>query len=225
MDNHKFVDKSSDITVDTTGVIPKELKDKAYKMTEAASIRRFYVNLAKKETGTKNLENRAYKLVRDRNSKEGVKFDPNENVFTGRDPEMVVDLINIKIKYAKRAEESSKKEYDAAMRIVEEKVEKGTRKWRKLRQKLQRYKNNLWKDLGKKYYGKVEKLVKKYNAKKVEKKTREEESSVHQVAMYSIKCLDFKIKQIICFSLSCIISLKMYLVCFYRYHHTMTLNL
>ena len=51
MSDHKTVEDVVNVTVDTTGVIPKELREKAFNMTEAASITKFFQNLAKAETG------------------------------------------------------------------------------------------------------------------------------------------------------------------------------
>ena len=51
LENHDTVADCIDKTVGTTGVIPKELKEKAFNMTEAASITKFFQNLAKAETG------------------------------------------------------------------------------------------------------------------------------------------------------------------------------
>ena len=120
----------SEYTVDSTGVILEELKEKAQKMTEAASLTKFYLNLAKIGVGTHSVESKAYKLVLDRNCKEGKKAELNDNIYSGRDPEMVDDLLKIKIKYARRAEDFTKNVFDTEMRRVEEKIEKGTRRWR-----------------------------------------------------------------------------------------------
>ena len=116
MDNHEIPIDPDELTVDATGVMIEELKEKARKMTEAAMILKFYSNLVKEKTGTNDIENKAYKFVKDRNSKEGVRFDPEEDIFEGRDPEMVVDLLMVKIKYARRAEEYTKKEYEKGKR-------------------------------------------------------------------------------------------------------------
>ena len=164
-----------DKTADPAGVIPKELKEKARKMTEAAMIRKFYTNLARRKTGTHGVESKAYKFVLDRKSKEGVKVDTNEDIIGGRDPEMVVDMLNIKIKYAKRSEEQTKNEYEREMNKVQEILKKGSRRWRKLREKLQTYKNYLWESLDSNYNEKMENLVHKYNAKTIEKKSKEDE--------------------------------------------------
>ena len=170
-DNFKY----SDTTVGPTGKIPKELKDRAYKATEASMIVKFYSNLVKNKAGTHGVEQKAYIFALERKSKEGITVDPNDDIISGRDIEMVVDLLKVKIKYAKRAEDTAKRKFDTEMRKVEEKIEKGTRRWRKLRSKIQGYRNKVWKELEEKYDEKIEKLTKKYNAKTREKKTKEEE--------------------------------------------------
>ena len=52
MDNHKRPIDAIEQTVDPTGVMIEELKEKARKMTEAAMILKFYSKLAKETTGT-----------------------------------------------------------------------------------------------------------------------------------------------------------------------------
>ena len=168
------VDDVTDNTVGTTGVIPEELKDLAFKMTEAAMIHKFYLKLAKQKTGTHGVESKAFKMSKEKKSKEGLKVDPNESIVYGRDPEVVVDLLNIKIKYAKKEEEKTKAAYEREMRKTEEKIEKGTRRWRKLREKLQSYKNKKWRELEIEYNEKIANLVAKYNVKQKEKRTKEE---------------------------------------------------
>ena len=51
--------KVDDKTLDSNGRIPEELKEKARKMTEAAMITRFHLNLAKNKTGTHGIEAKA----------------------------------------------------------------------------------------------------------------------------------------------------------------------
>ena len=95
--------ETSDETADSAGKIPKELKDTAFKMTEAAMILKFYTNLIKEGVGTRGVENKAYSLLLERKSKEGRAIDPGETVIEGRDPEMVVDQLKLKVKYAEPA--------------------------------------------------------------------------------------------------------------------------
>ena len=114
-------------------------------------------------------------MVKEKKSKEGERVEPDENIVNGRDPEMVVDLLKVKIKYAKRAEEAARIEYEKGKRTIEEKMEKGTRKWRKMMKQIQNYTNKTWNELNETNNEKVEKLVKKYNVKTVRKKTKEEE--------------------------------------------------
>ena len=172
----------SDKTVDTTGVRLEELKDKAYKMTEAAIIHKFYLNLAQKEVGTHGVETKAFKLFKERRSKEGMTVDPNEDITTGRDPEMVVDLLKVKMKYAQGRENETKVEYEKEKARMEKEIEKGTRKWRKLRGKLQHYINDTWDKLKVKYDEKADKLKEKYDSKKMKKKTKEEEEEDELIA-------------------------------------------
>ena len=161
-------------TANQAGDEHKELFDKASKLTEAAAVRNLYENLVLKETGTIGVEKQAYKLVCDRNSKEGKNIDPNETVFTGRDPKVVVDMLNLKVKYAKKAEEVARAEYHKQWEVVENKIEKGTRRNRKLRDKLKQNQNKKWEELNDNYNAKIENLVKKFNAKKKVVKTAQE---------------------------------------------------
>ena len=62
------------------------------------------------------------------------------------------------------------------------KLKKGTRRWRNLRDKLQRYNNNVWRDFNAKCDEKVEELIKKYNLKKVKKKNKEDEEENKLIA-------------------------------------------
>ena len=50
------VPNNNDPTVDPTGEILEELKEKASKMTEAAAIRAFYAKLVGSKTGTQSVE-------------------------------------------------------------------------------------------------------------------------------------------------------------------------
>ena len=152
----------------------KELFNKAHKLTEAAAVRGLYEKLVVEETGTVSVESKAYELVKERKSKEGEAIDDTEDVFTGRDPKVVVDLLKLKVKYAKEAEEVARTEYHEEWEVVEERVEKGTRRNRKLREKLRLKQNEYWEELSSKDDNKVANLVKKYNLKKEKMKTKKE---------------------------------------------------
>ena len=112
------------------------------------------------------MESKAYKFTLDRNLKEGIALTPGEDIFSGRDPEVVVDHLNMKVKYTTRNMEKTKNEYNKKMEKAEEKLEKGTRKWRKMRGKLKTFTSLKWEKLTKEYKEKEKNLVKKYNKNK-----------------------------------------------------------
>merc|ERR1712183_96100 len=100
-------------------------------------------------------------------------------MFTGREPEVVVDQLMLKVKYAKQAEEVARTQYHKQWEVVERKVEKGTRKNKKLREKVMRKQHVYWEKLTNKYDKKVDNLVKKFNVKnKVKTKKEVEEDEI-----------------------------------------------
>ena len=170
----KSVDTSD--TANQAGEEHKELFDKARKLTETAATRQLYEKLIKRETGTASVEAKAFQLMQEKQSKEGKIINPDETIYTGRDPKVVVDVLKLKVKYTKEAEDLARQEYHEELKVVERKIEKGTRRNQKLKDKVRRIQNILWERLTNENDEKVMHLVNKYNVKGkvVKEKTKQE---------------------------------------------------
>ena len=99
---------------------------------------------------------------------------------------MVRDVLKIKLKFTNARVKETRKEYDEEMRKTERVIEKGTRRWNKMRRRLQSYTNKWWEELRLKYEEKLKHLVKKYRKEETAKVTtqdKDEEEMIDGIAL------------------------------------------
>ena len=155
--------ENSENTVDSTGWLPQELVDSSQMMTEAVMISKFYSGLIKGKVGTRGVEKIALKLVNDKKCKEGITVDDDQLIMEGRESEMVVDVLKIKLKYARKREKGTRKKYGEELRKMERSMKRGSGKWRRMMEKLSSLANKKWEKLKLKYDNKTEHLKETYN--------------------------------------------------------------
>ena len=104
-------------TANLAGNLTTQLTQAARDLTKAAAVTDLFLRLVEAETGTNSIESQALSLARERNTKEG-KGDLNVSRDTARDPEVVVDLLEVRLKYVKRAETAARRVYHAQLGVV-----------------------------------------------------------------------------------------------------------
>ena len=85
----------------------------------------------------------------------------------------VLLILIVMLKLAVELEEVARKELEKEFKKVEIRIEKGTRRNRKLRNEIRKEQNNKWKELASNYSSKVDFLVRNYNKKKKSKESRD----------------------------------------------------
>ena len=93
-------------TANLAGHPTTELTQAARDLTNAAAMTDLFLRLLEVETGTNSIESQALSLARERNMKER-KGNLNLNRDTARDPEVVVDLLEVRLKYVCQASRGS----------------------------------------------------------------------------------------------------------------------
>ena len=99
-DHHHRDHIAHEDTADPAGDHTTQLSRVAKELTEAAAITDLFTRLLEAETGTNSVESHALGLAKERNVKEG-KGELNVHKATARDPELVVDMLAVKLKYVK----------------------------------------------------------------------------------------------------------------------------
>ena len=173
--------ENSENTVDSTGWLPQELVDSSQMMTEAVMISKFYSGLIKGEVGTRGVEKIALKLVNDKKCKEGITVDDDQLIMEGRESEMVVDVLKIKLKYARKREKGTRKKYGEELRKMERSMKRGSGRWRRMMEKLRNLANKKWEKLKMKYDNNSEHLKETYNEETPVELREEEEEEVEEL--------------------------------------------
>ena len=94
-----------------------QLTQAARNLTKAAAITDLFTQLRDAGAGTNSVESQALGLAKERNVKEG-NGDLNSSKAAARDPEMVRDMLDVKLKYVKRAEVEARREYHAQLGVA-----------------------------------------------------------------------------------------------------------
>ena len=149
-------------TANLAGHHTTQLTQAARDLTEAAAVTDLFMRLLEAETGTNSIESQALSLAKERNVKEG-KGSLNVSRDTARDPEVVVDLLEVRLKYVKRAETAARKVYHTQLGVVR-RAAGGWQIFSKIVGKVRKEQQELWRSLVRKNLKKVTHLIKKHRS-------------------------------------------------------------
>ena len=122
------------------GRLSKEMK----LVSKAGLARDFYTRLKENKIGTSKIERQAWDLILERASEEEKKLwiergkkEKGDFKFTRRDPKAVMDVLDLKIKYAKEDESLYRRQYRETKRQMK-KIYEGKNRQRKFDRVIQR---------------------------------------------------------------------------------------
>ena len=147
-------------TANLAGHPTTQLTQTARDLTNAAAMTDLFFRLLEVKTGTNSIESQALSLAKERNMKER-KGTLNRSRDTARDPEVVVDLLEVRLKYVKRAEAAARRVYHTQLGVTR-RAAGGWQIFRQIVRRVTEEEQTLWDILVRKNLEKVAHLVQKH---------------------------------------------------------------
>ena len=156
-----------------TALSPGRLMKISRRVSEAALKTKLLMTLGEEKVGTYPIECQALQLEEDSTRPDTRAFqnaggkDKLQRIISQRDPEKVLDVVKLKIKYAKAEEDSLKKEYKEVKKELEKKhkEQKQERKFKRIIARVKKGSNRRWKKGLEEIRTKVAWCVKKFRKK------------------------------------------------------------